>query len=167
MLVKLKEDPLGPLVVLGVGGVDLPVPVKGIAQHLELPPEVLDIIVRHLGGMDVVFDGVILCGQAKGVVSHGEKNVIAIHPAFARHHVHSGVGAGMPHMEPLTGGIRELYQRIEFRFVAAVILAVEGLLFQPFLLPLGFDAGKIVLHLLHFLVSYRPAGAIPAHCFNL
>ena len=30
LLVQLQEDPLSPLIILGVGGVDLTVPVKGI-----------------------------------------------------------------------------------------------------------------------------------------
>ena len=34
LLEHLQEDPLGPLVVAGVGGVHLPVPVEGVAQHL-------------------------------------------------------------------------------------------------------------------------------------
>ena len=38
-LVELQEDPLGPLVVFGVGGIDLPVPVKGQAQGLQLALE--------------------------------------------------------------------------------------------------------------------------------
>ena len=34
VLIELEEDPLGPLVVAGIGGVDLPAPVEGVAQHL-------------------------------------------------------------------------------------------------------------------------------------
>ena len=34
VLIELEEDPLGPLVVAWIGGVDLPAPVEGVAQHL-------------------------------------------------------------------------------------------------------------------------------------
>ncbi len=38
-LVEHLEDPLGPLVVLGIGGVDFAVPVVGKAKHLDLAAE--------------------------------------------------------------------------------------------------------------------------------
>ena len=46
VLVQLQEDPLGPLVVLGVGGVDLAIPVKGEAQRLELAAEMVHVLLR-------------------------------------------------------------------------------------------------------------------------
>ena len=44
VLEQLKEDPLGPLVIAGVGGVHHPVPVEGIAQHVQLLGEVGDVV---------------------------------------------------------------------------------------------------------------------------
>ena len=63
----LQEDPLGPLVVLGIGGVDYTVPVKAVAQHLQLTGEVLNVLAGDDGGMDVVLDGKVLRRQAEGV----------------------------------------------------------------------------------------------------
>ena len=148
MFPELEEDPLGPLVVAGVGGVDLPLPVKGVAQHLELTAEVLNVVVGHLGGVDVVFDGVVLGGQAEGVIAHGEQHIVAVHPALPGHHVHGGVGPGVAHMEALTGGVGEFHQGIEFGLVA-VVGGLVGPLLQPFLLPLGLNARKIVLQSVH------------------
>ena len=54
----------------------------------------------------------------------------------------------LAHMEALAGGIGELHQGVEFGLVA-VVLAVEGLLVQPLLLPLGLNGGKIVLQISH------------------
>ena len=42
MVVQLEENPLGPLVVAGVGGVYTPVPVEGITQHVKLKNGVFD-----------------------------------------------------------------------------------------------------------------------------
>ena len=60
VLVKLQENPLGPFVVAGVGGVHHTVPIEGIAQHVQLLGKVLNIVVSHFGRMDVVFDRIIL-----------------------------------------------------------------------------------------------------------
>ena len=159
-MIELKEDPLGPLVILWVGGVDDPVPVEGIAQHLELLGEVGDVVVGHLGGMDVVFDGVVLGGQPECVIAHGEQHVIAVHPLLPRYHVHGGVGPGVAHVQALPGGIGKLHQAVKFGLVPTVGRG-KGLFFPPLFLPLGLDAGKIVLHRLHFLIVRRPAGPFP------
>ena len=113
MLEHLQEDPLRPLVVVGVGGVHAAIPVEAVAQHLQLIGEVLDVVLGDHGGMDVVLDGVVLRGQAEGVEPDGEQNVIALHPLFAGHDVHGRKGPGMAHMQALTGGIGELDKAVE------------------------------------------------------
>ena len=60
MLIQLQEDPLGPLVVLGVGGIDLTIPVKGEAQSLQLAAEVVHIVLGDNGRVDVVLHGKVL-----------------------------------------------------------------------------------------------------------
>ena len=145
---ELEEDPLGPFVVFRVSGVDDPVPVEGIAQHLKLLGEVGNVIVGHLGRMDVVFDGVVFRGQAEGVVAHGKQDVISLHPLLAGHHVHGGVGAGVAYMKSLARGIGKLHQTVELRLGGVPCLGGEGLLLQPLLLPLAFNGVGIILHLL-------------------
>ena len=147
-MIELEEDPLGPLVVAGVGGVDDPVPVEGVAQHLQLLGEVGDVVVGHLGGVDVVLDGVVLGGQAEGVVAHGEQDVVAVHPALPGHHVHGGVGPGVAHVQALAGGIGELYQSVVLGLgVAGNGMVAAGLC--PAVLPFAFDAVKLVFQLNH------------------
>ncbi len=150
MLVQLEENPLGPLVVAGVGGVHHPVPVKAEAQHFELAGEVGDVVLRHLGGVDVVLDGVVFRGQAKGVKAHGEQHVEAVHPLLPGDDVHGGVGPGMAYVEALAGGVGELHQAVEFGLIALVLGGVHlGVL--PALLPLGFDGREIVFQCEHSL----------------
>ena len=112
---------------------------------MQLAGKVLDVIVGHLGGVDVVLDGVVLRGQAEGVIAHGEEHIVAVHAALAGHHIHGGVGAGVAHVQALPGGVGELHQGVKFGFVA-VIFAAEGLFFCPFFLPLRLNGSKIVLH---------------------
>ena len=68
----------------------------------------------------MVLDGIVLRGQAEGVVAHGEQDVIAIHALFAGHHVHGGVGPGVAHVQALAGGIGKLHQRIELGLFTVV-----------------------------------------------
>ena len=113
MLEHLQEDPLGPLVVVGVGGVDAAVPIKAVAQHLQLAGEVGDVLLGDDGRVDMVLDGVVLRGQAEGIEADGVQHVVALHPLFAGDDVHGREGPGMAHMEALTGGVGELDEAVE------------------------------------------------------
>ncbi len=104
MLEQLEEDPLGPLVVLGIGGIHAAVPVKAVAQHLQLAGEVLDVLLCDHGGVHMVLDGEVLRGQTEGVKSDGEQDVVALHTFFAGDHVDGRKGAGMAHMESAAEG---------------------------------------------------------------
>ena len=96
--------------------------------------------------MDVILDGVVLRGQAEGVVADGEEDVIALHPLFPADDVHGGEGPGVAHMEALAGGVGELDEAEEFFLTSVAVDGGEGFFFQPFGLPLLFYGGKIVLH---------------------
>ena len=100
----------------------------------------------------MVFDGVVLRGQAEGVKAHGEEDVIAVHPLFPGDDVHGRVGPGVAHMEPLARGIGELDKAIELGLVAVVRGCVDlGVL--PFFLPFGLNGGEIILqNESHFLL---------------
>lgn len=65
MLVQLQEDPLGPLVVLGVSGVDLAIPVKGETQRLELLTEVIHILLVTMAGWMWFFMAKFSVGRPK------------------------------------------------------------------------------------------------------
>ena len=155
VLIQLEEDPLGPLVVAGVGGVHHPVPVETVAQHLQLAGEVGDILLCDDGGMDVVFDGEVLRGQAEGVKPDGKQHVIAVHPLFAGDDVHGGEGTGMAHVEPLPGGVGELDEAVELGLLAAVGCG-KDLALLPAFLPLGLDGREIVFQNHHTLFVCCP-----------
>ena len=145
LLVELQEDPLGPLVVFGIGGVDLAVPVKGEAQGLQLALEAGHVLGRDDFRVDVVFQGIVLGGQAEGVPAHGIQDVIAALPLFAGHDVQRGVAARMTHVQAGRRRIRELHQRVELG-LGVVDLGMEGMLVLPDFLPLGLNGLEIVLH---------------------
>ena len=145
VLEHLQEYPLGPLVVVGVGGVHAAIPVKAVAQHLQLAGEIGDIVFGHHSRMDMVLDGVVLRGQAEGVEANGEQHVVALHPLFAGDDVHGREGAGMAHMQALTGGIGELDESVELGALVAGDGGI-GLGFFPIGLPFLFNGRKIVIH---------------------
>ena len=145
VLEHLQEYPLRPLVVLGVGGVHAAVPVKAVSQHLQLLGEILDVVLRDDGRVDVVLDGIVLRGQAESIEADGEQYIIALHPLFAGDDIHSRKGAGMPHVQALAGGIRKLDQPVELGSFVAGDGGI-GLCLLPVGLPLLFNGRKIVIH---------------------
>ena len=153
VLVQLQEDPLGPLVVFRVGGVDLAVPVKGEAQSLQLAAEVVHVVLGDDGRVDVVLHGEVLGGQTEGIPAHGVQHVVAVLTALAAHHIQGGVAAGVAHMQAGTRRIGELHQGIELGF-GVVDLGMESLFVLPHLLPLGFNSLVIVFHVCNQLQTF-------------
>ena len=161
VLVQLQEDPLGPLVVFGVSGVDLAVPVEGEAQSLELLTEVIHVLLGDDGRVDVVLHGEVLGGQTEGIPAHRVEHVVAVLTALAAHHVQRGIAAGVAHMQTRARRIRELHEGIELGLFV-VDLGMEGLFVLPHLLPLGLNGLVIILHcfqLQTFLLCQTPRAA--------
>jgi len=77
-LEELEEDPLGPLEVAGVGGIDLAIPVDAEADLLELSAEGLHVLGGDFAGVDALLDGGLLGGQAKGVPTDGLEDIEAL-----------------------------------------------------------------------------------------
>ena len=164
LLVQLQEDPLGPLIILGVGGVDLTVPVEGEAQCLELLPEVVNILLGDDGRMDVVLHGEVLGGQAESVPAHRVEHIITVLAALAAHDIQRSVAAGMADVQARARGIRELHQCIELGLLV-VDLNVEGLFVLPHLLPLGLHGLVIILHFCNQLQTFfatKYSGGLPS-----
>ena len=147
---ELDEDPLGPLVVLGVSGVDLTIPIEGQAQGFQLALEAGHVLGGDDFGVDVVLQGVVLGGQAESVPAHGVQDVVATLALFAGYDVQRSVAARMADVQASGRGIRELDQGVEFG-LGMVDVSVEGIFILPDLLPFGLNGFEIVLHTLSFL----------------
>ena len=83
-LQETQEEPLVPLVVLGIGGHHLRLPGERRAHRAQLPAHVLDVLHRPRERVAAVLDGGVLCGQAEGIETDREEHVVAVHPAEAR-----------------------------------------------------------------------------------
>ena len=75
--------------------------------------KILHIVVGHLGGVDVVLDGIVLRRQAESIVADGEQDIVALHPLLAADDIHGGKGPGMAHVEALAGRIGELDEAVK------------------------------------------------------
>ena len=115
LLVELLEDPLRPAVVLGVGRVDLAVPVVGKAERADLLAEAVDVLLRGDCGMGAGLDGVLLGGKAEGVPSHRMQYVEALHPLVSAEDVGRGVSLGVADVQPCARRIREHVEAVELR----------------------------------------------------
>ena len=145
MLVHLQEDPLRPAVIIRVGRVDDAVPIKAVAEHLELAGEILDVFLRDDGGMDVVLDGEVFRRQAKGVKANGIQDVVALHTLFTADNIHGRKRARMADMKTGSGGVWELDQAVKLWLFVPSDGGI-GLLLLPFFLPFLLNSCKIVFH---------------------
>ena len=152
LLIHLQEDPLGPLVVLGVGGVHHAVPIETVTQHLQLTGEVGDVVAGHDGGMDVVLDGEVLGGQTECVIADGEEHIVTLHTALTADDIDSRKGTGMAHMEACGTGIGELDEAVELRTALITGDGSIGLADLPVILPFLLNGRKIVMHSIDLLL---------------
>ncbi len=100
------------------------------------------------GRMDVVLDGVVFRRQAESVPPDGIQDVVALHPALPGDDVQRRVGAGMPYVQALSGGIGELDQAVVLLFIGRK-LRFKGVLIFPDPLPFGLDFRWIIGHNAH------------------
>ncbi len=141
-VVELAEEPLGPLVELGIAGDSLVIPGPHGAHALHLIAHAFDVGIGPLDRMGVVLDGRVLGGQAKGVEARREEDVEAVHapPACA-------CIAGRERV-PVAGvqiarRIGQHGQRVPLGPVRILDRVVQTLI-HPGLLPLGLDLLMIV-----------------------
>ncbi len=109
-----QEQPLVPLVVVGVAGRELARPVDAEAERLELALHVRDVVARPLRGRDAVLDRGVLGRQAEGVPAHRLQDVVALHAHVAGQHVADGVVAHVAHVQ-LAARVREHAQAVVLR----------------------------------------------------
>ena len=161
MLVQLQEDPLGPLKVVGIGGVHLTGVIEGEADFLQLFPEMVNVLLGYGCRMHLILDRIVFRRQTEGIPADGEKHVVPFHAALPGNNVHGGIGAGMSYVQPLSGRIRELNQSVKLR-LGIVVRGFKSVGFFPDFLPLGLNPFGVICLDLHCFSSSkknRPASA--------
>ncbi len=142
---ELQKDPLRPLDVLGIGGVDLAIPVVGKADGVDLAAEVGDGLLGGHTRVDAGLDGVVLGRQTKGVPAHGVQNVPALHALPACDDVGGGVTLAVSDVQPRARGIGKHVQGVELG-PAGIERGLMQAGCAPAGLPLGFNRAMVVGH---------------------
>ena len=147
-VVDLQEDPLGPAVELGVGGRHAASAVVRQPQPAQLLAHRRDV---RLGGDPRVLPGlhgVLLGGQAEGVVAQRVQHVVPGHPLEPAVHVGGDVAQRVPDVQPDARRVREHVQHVALRpgrdlvrlgQRAGRVGRLEGALGVPPVLPAGLD----------------------------
>ena len=152
LLIELLENPLRPAIVLGIGGVDLPVPIVTEAQGADLFAEPVHVLLGGDRRMSTRLHRVLLGRQPESVPAHRMQHVKAAHPLVSAKNVGGGIAFGMAHMEPGPRRIGEHVKTVELG-LARSVLGLEGLVLQPIPLPLLLYRGEVVLAHFCFMSS--------------
>ena len=150
---QLLEDPLGPLVELGIGCGDHLGPVVVKAQLLQLLGEGFDVLLGKAVGMVAGIHGVLLGRQTKAVIAHGMQHVVALHALHAAHDIGGGIALGMACVQAYAGGIGEHIQDIVLGLGEIPHIGGEGVVLLPVLLPFLFNTGVAVNGVFHIYFS--------------
>ncbi len=157
-LIKLQEDPLGPLVVLGLRHIDHPVPVVHEPHPPELASEVLNVSRDQLHRMDAQLQGEVFRVDAESVEADGLEDVVPLQPLETAVDVRAREGVHVPHVQPFRRRVGVHHQVVVGAFRPIDVDPIEaGLL--PALPPPLFDRYRVVA------LSHGPreavAGPIP------
>ena len=151
---ELKEEPLVPAVVFGVGAYGLAGPVEHGAHCLELAPHIVDVVVGPLMGVDALADGSVLGGEAEGVEADGEEDVEATHAAVSGGGIGGGHGVPVADVD-IAGGVGEHGEEVEL--LAIVVGGLVKAVGLPLCLPLFLNFGGIVA------LSHRVLSRVRCH----
>ena len=142
LLAELQEQPLGPLVVLGVGRVQPARPVEGQAVLLHRRRLGLDVGVGVGRRVLVVADGRVLGGQAERVPAHRVQHLEAAEAPVARDHVVQREHLGVTHVQ-VAAGVGEHRQRV-LALLGRRVVGPEGVELLPDRQPLVLDRLHVV-----------------------
>ncbi len=130
LLVHLEEQPLVPLVVLGVGRVDHARPVEGCGITAHRRALLIDVVVGPRDGIQVALDGGVLGRKAEGVPPDGVKHVIAAVAPVAGNDVAERIRFRVPHVQ-VPRGVGEHVEHVLARPVISGAIGTERFALIP------------------------------------
>ena len=111
-LEELEENPLSPLVVARIGGVNLSLPVDCKPNTFNLTAKIIYIALGGEGRMRSCLDCILLSGQPKSIPTHWVKHIISTGLFISGQNVRSDITFGMANMQAGSGWIGEHIQGI-------------------------------------------------------
>ena len=145
-LEHLQEGPLRPLVIGGVTGAHLTVPIVAEADLVQLLTIAGDVLIGGDFGVLAGLDSILLGRQTIGVITHGMQHVEAFQALVTRIDVAGNVTQRMSHVQTCSRGIWEHVENVELG-ATVVNFALIGVIFTPILLPLFLYLFIVVVHL--------------------
>ena len=125
-IVELNKNPLGPLHIFRIGGVDLAIPVVAKAERLNLLTEIVAILLRGNRWVRAGLNRILLGRQSKCIPAHGVQYVETLGALVSADDIGSGVTLGMPNMKPCATWIREHIEAVKL-LLGHVIGGLESL----------------------------------------
>ena len=122
------------MVILGVAGAHLALPVEAEADLVELFAVAGYVLLGGHSGVLSGLYGILLGGQAVGIVAHGVEHVEALRTLVARIDVRGDVAQRVAYVQAGSRGIGEHVEHVEFGLVV-IRLDVIGLFGGPGVLP--------------------------------
>ena len=141
----LLESPLCPMIVFRIASTYFTVPVERETYFVQLLAIAVDIVDGSDCGMLPRLYGVLLCGQAVSVISHGIQDIETLQTFVTGINVRSDVSQRMSHMQTCAAGVGEHVQYIIF-LLCFVFRHLVGFIFYPSFLPFLFNLSEIVFH---------------------
>ena len=136
---QLLEDPLGPLVIAGIGRIHFPAPVVRKPKPLQLFSKTYDIAFCRDPWVRARFASVFFRRQPEGVPADWVQNVETAHTLVSGNDVGGRVAFRVTHVESITAGVWEHIEDVELRACLIDIRSdAKGLVVLPIVLPLGF-----------------------------
>ena len=141
---KLQENPLGPAKIFRIGRVDLPFPIVGEAERLDLLAEIGDVVLGVGRRRRPRLDRVLLGGKSEGVPADRMQDLAAPRPPIAGDDVGGGVALGVADVQSGAGRIRKHVEHVIFRS-GPIVVGSKGMIFFPERLPVRLDFLKVVV----------------------
>ena len=136
-VVQLEEEPLRPLVELGIAGHRLVIPGPHSAHGTHLATHVGDVGQRPLVRVRAHLDRRVLGGQTERVEADGKEDVVPLHATIARRRIAGRHRVPVADMQ-VARRVRQHRQEVELLTLRILEGLVQPVGF-PLLLPLRFD----------------------------
>ncbi|OPZ67978.1 MAG: hypothetical protein BWY82_02661 [Verrucomicrobia bacterium ADurb.Bin474] len=134
---ELQEDPLGPLEVMRIGGIDLPAPVDRNSQSFDLASELFDVVERGLGRMGPCLNRILLSREPECIPPHRVEHIVALGTTGPIQNIGCGVVLGVTSVKSRSGWVGKHVEQVELRF-RRVFGDLEHAVLFPVALPFWF-----------------------------
>ena len=137
----MDKNPLGPLIIVRIGRIDLHIPIVDRSDLLDLTADVVHIVLRRLRRMDTVLDRVILRRKPERIPSHRVDDVVVLHQLVPAPDVRDHIPPPVSDVQAIAGRIWKHVQTVVFLLFP--IVHIDGALL-PELPPFFFYFPMIV-----------------------